>query len=71
LTFALWRSYIVHKINSINPMREIRSDYVPKKELVKEIQRNKVSSVRPSVIKASTHSNQLALRYIYNSDIAI
>jgi len=59
----------------INPLQEIKSTSVSninlvKKELVKEnIPKNK--TVRPSVIKPGVHNNQLALRYIYNSDMSI
>jgi hypothetical protein len=59
----------------INPLQEFKSTGVTninfvKKEVVKEVvPKNK--TVRPSVIKPGVQNNQLALRYIYNSDMSI
>jgi len=72
LLFAMWRSYIVYKIYTINPLQELKKNIIQRDSINSKVQRRKLSNIKQSNSRSSFSSNnQMALRYINDSEMSI
>ena len=68
----MWRSYIVYKIYTINPLQEFKSNLIHRDSINSQVQRRKLSNIKQSNSRSSFSSNnKMALRYINDSEMSI